>query len=208
MKEYPIITISREYGSGGRIIGKRLAEELGLPFYDKELITRAAADSGLSPEVLEQAEDHTPSSLLYTLSTGNGLAGLMGGVGMPLGDQLFLAQFDAIRKIAGEGPSVIVGRCANYVLKDRPGAIHFFIHADIESRIARITKEYGVPEKEAEAKIAKTDKRRATYYNHYTSVKWGQARNYHLSVDSAALGVERTARLLKAFVTAYREEHD
>ena len=84
MKEYPIITISREYGSGGRIIGKHLAEELGLPFYDKELITRAAADSGLSPEVLEQAEDHTPSSLLYTLSTGNGLAGLMGGVGMPL----------------------------------------------------------------------------------------------------------------------------
>ena len=207
MNTYPTITISRQYGSGGRLIGKRLAEELELPFYDKDLITRAAEVSGLSPEVIAAAEDHTPSSLLYTLSTGGGLAGLVGGVGMPLGDQLFLAQFDAIRKIAAEGPCVIVGRCSNYVLKDRPGALHFFIHADLESRIERITREYGVPEKEAEAKIAKTDKRRATYYNHYTSIKWGQAKNYHLSVDRAALGVEGTAALLRDFAAAYRKRH-
>ena len=207
MNTYPVITISREYGSGGRVIGKRLAEEMALPFYDQELITRTAADSGLSPEVIAAAEDNTPNSLLYTLSTGGGLAGLVGGIGMPLDDQLFLAQFDAIRKIAAEGPCVIVGRCSNYVLKDRPGAIHLFIHADLESRIERITKEYGVPEKEAEAKIAKTDKRRATYYNHYTSIKWGQAKNYHLSVNSAALGIEGTVALIRNFITAYRKQH-
>ncbi len=206
MNTYPVITISREYGSGGRLIGKRLAEELGLPFYDKDLITRAAADSGLSPEVLEAAEDQAPSSLLYTLSTG-GLTGMVGGVGMPLSDRLFLAQFDAIRKIAAEGPCVIVGRCSNYVLRERPGALHFFIHADLDSRIERIIKEYGVPEKEAEAKIAKTDKRRASYYNHYTSVKWGDARNYHLSINSAALGIEGTVALCRDFVTAYRRQH-
>ena len=207
MKEYPVITISREYGSGGRVIGKRLAEELGLPFYDKDLITRAAEDSGLSPVVIAAAEDHTPSSLLYSLSTGGGLTNLLGGTAMPLGDQLFFAQFDAIRKIAAEGPCVIVGRCSNYVLKDRPGALHFFIHADVDSRVKRITEEYGVPEEEAEAKIAKTDKRRATYYNHYTTIRWGQAKNYHLSIDSAALGIEGTVAFLRDFVAAYRKEH-
>ena len=207
MNTYPVITISREYGSGGRVIGKRLAEEMALPFYDQELITRTAADSGLSPEVIAAAEDHTPNSLLYTLSTGGGLAGLVGGIGMPLGDQLFLAQFDAIRKIAAEGPCVIVGRCSNYVLKDRPGAIHLFIHADLESRIERITKEYGVPEKRRKPKSPKPISAAPRITTIRPLLNGARQKNYHLSVNSAALGIEGTVALIRDFITAYRKQH-
>lgn len=197
----PVITISREYGSGGRLIGRLLAEDLGIPFYDRELITRAAADSGLSPEVLAAAENQPPASLLYSLSAGMGYTGLIGGgIELPLADQLFLAQFDTIRKVAEEGPCVIVGRCADYVLRDTPECVHFFIHADMPTRIDRVTKEYGEPEKDAEARILKADKRRASYYNHYTTEKWGAAKTYDCSVDSGKLGIGNTVRLLRAYL--------
>lgn len=138
----PIITIGREYGSGGREIGKLVADKLGVPFYDKEILTRAAEESGLCHELLERHDEKNTVSGMLAGSAGAGLHVGAGGMGlqMPLNQRVFLAQFDAISKIASEGPGVIVGRCADYVLKDRPGVTHIFIYASEERRIARIMR--------------------------------------------------------------------
>lgn len=191
-----IITISREYGSGGRLIGKSLADKLSIPFYDKELLTIVAKRSGFNAEFLEKMENNMTNSLLYTLSTGFASGGFLGKNGLSLNDQAFLEQFDVIRQVAKEGPCVIVGRCADYVLANNNNCINIFIHADLNSRIKRIVNEYGVPADEAKNKITKIDKGRANYYNHYTSLKWGDARNYHLSINSAAIGIDSTVELI------------
>ncbi len=191
-----IITISREYGSGGRLIGKSLADKLNIPFYDKELLTIVAKKSGFNTEFLEKMENNMTNSLLYTLSTGFANGGFLGKNGLSLNDQAFLEQFDVIRQVAKEGPCVIVGRCADYVLANNNNCINIFIHADLNSRIKRIVNEYGVPADEAKNKITKIDKGRANYYNHYTSLKWGDARNYHLSINSAAIGIDGTVELI------------
>ena len=143
-----IITISRQFGSGGGEIGKKLAEELNIPFYDKSIINIAAKDSGFSEDILEYSEEMPINSLLYSIATGNGIGGI-GLTGLPLGDKLFLAQFDAIKKIAAEGPCVLIGRCADYVLNDMDNVINIFIHADIDNRIERIAKTHSLSEEEA-----------------------------------------------------------
>lgn len=196
-----IITISRQFGSGGGYIGKRLAEQLGLPLYDKKVLDIAAKDSGFSEEVLQYSEEMPITSLLYSIATGVGITGAsMGLQGLPLGDKLFLAQFDAIKKIAKEGPCVIVGRCSDYVLRDFPNCINIFVHADMDKRVQRIMKEHSMNEEEAKQKISKIDKRRAGYYNHYTSEKWGVAERYDLTINSSTLGVDKTTDLIKDFV--------
>ncbi len=196
-----IITISRQFGSGGGYIGKLLSEQLGLPLYDKKVLDIAAKDSGFSEEVLEYSEEMPITSLLYSIATGMGIHNAsMGLQGLPLGDKLFLAQFDAIKKIAKEGPCVIVGRCSDYVLRDEANCINIFIHSDMDFRIDRIMREHSLSEEEAKQKITKIDKRRAGYYNHYTSEKWGVAERYDLTVNSSALGLEKTASLIKDFI--------
>ena len=172
-----VITISRQYGSGGRFIGRKLAEALDIPFYDKEIILRAAEESGLSREIMEQLEEKPTNSLLYTLSLNAGL--LRGGTvspELPLSDQVFL------------------------VLRDRKRCVRVYLYADMDSRIARATTYYGLPTDKAREKLQKMDKKRASYHNFYTGMKWGQAENYDLAVNTASLGVDGTVELIRRFV--------
>lgn len=197
-----IVTISRQYGSGGREIGEKLAKKLGIPFYDKELITRAAKESGFSEAAFENVEKKATSSLLYSISMGMNAYGNhdIGFTNLSLDDQVYLAQSNVIRKIALEGPSVIVGRCADYILRDQLDAIHVFIWADLAFRRERAVNKYHLPEEKAEENILKYDKRRANYYNYHASEKWGRAENYHLSIRSDYVGIDNSVELLADYI--------
>ncbi|MCI6039023.1 MAG: cytidylate kinase-like family protein [Clostridiales bacterium] len=196
----PIITIGREYGSGGREIGKLVADKMGIPFYDKEILTRAAEESGLCHELLERHDEKNTVSGMLAGSAGAGLH-MGGGMGlqMPLNQRVFLAQFDAINKIAAEGPSVIVGRCADYVLKDRPGVIHIFIYASEERRIARIMRVEQVDRERARELIRKTDRQRRSYYNFFADGNWGMRSNYDLMIRTDGRRPEDVADAIIAF---------
>lgn len=194
-----IITISRQYGSGGRFIGKLLAEKLGIPLYDNELITLAAQKSGYSESIFENVEKTSTHSLLYSLSMFGTTAGVYG---LPLADKVFIVQSEIIKKVASEGPCVIVGRCADYVLKDEPNIVDVFIHSDMESRIKRAVTYYGLSEDKAKDAIVKTDKRRASYYNYYTGLRWGEANNYEISLYSDKIGIDNCVDILHKFVTS------
>ena len=161
-----IITISRQYGSGGREIGKKIAEHFGIPFYDNELITRAARESGYAETAFENAEKKATNSLLYSIAMGMSAYGSQeaGFSHLSLDDRIYLAQSDIIKKCAEEGPCVIVGRCADYILKDRTDVVHLFVYADLDFRIQRAIQIDGVPREEAESVVIKKDKRRANYY--------------------------------------------
>ena len=184
----PVITISREYGSGGRTIGEKLAKELGIPFYNKELILMAAKESGLSEEYIKKTEQMKSTSFLYGL--------YMGAQALPMNDQIFLVQSKIIREIAEEGPCVIVGRCADYILRERNDLLNVFIHAPLAFRAERAKKVY---EKEAgnmEDFVKKQDKKRASFYNYFSQNKWGDARHYHLAISSE-YGVDFAVEVLK-----------
>ncbi|MDL2224704.1 cytidylate kinase-like family protein [Eubacteriales bacterium OttesenSCG-928-M02] len=201
MANIPIITISRAYGSGGRFIGQKLAEQLSIPFYDREIITRSAKNSGLSEGIFERAEEKATSSFLYSLY----LHGTMGTAGeLPLDEQAFLIQSNIIKDIAKEGPCVIVGRCADYVLRDVENVVNVFIHGKMENRMKRAVTHYHLAEDVAEKEIKKIDKRRATYYRYYTGQIWGDAENYHLSLDSDSVGIEQAVQVIAAFVAAFQ----
>jgi cytidylate kinase len=197
-----LITISRQYGSGGHEIGACLAKKLGIPFYDKELITRAAKESGFAEAAFENAEKKATNSLLYSISMGMNAFGNqdIGFANLSLDDQLYLAQADIIRKIAAEGPCVLVGRCADYVLKDLPNVVHIFIWADMAFRKKRISELYHLPENKAEDEILKMDKRRANYYSYHANERWGKAENYHLSIRSDYIGIENSAECIARFL--------
>lgn len=195
-----IFTIGRQYGSGGRLIGQKLAEELGIPFYDKQLLTIAAKESGFCEEIFETHDEKPTSSFLYSL--------VMGGYGsdsMPLNHKLFLAQFETIKKIAKQGPCVIIGRCADYALEGMPNVVNVFIHADMATRTKRVVEEYGEDPKQAASIISKTDKKRANYYNYYSDKKWGAMDTYNLSVDSGKIGIENSVALIKKFAEMMEE---
>lgn len=195
-----VITISRQYGSGGRFVGKKLAEKLGIPFYDNELISMAAKESGFAESLFENAEKNTTYSLLYSLSMfGTNSAGLYG---LPLSDKVFLIQSDIIKKVASEGPCVIVGRCADYVLRENDDVIHFFLYSDKESRIKRATTYYGLDERKAREAIDKTDKKRSAYYNYYTGERWGDIKNYHMAIDTDSVGIDGCVDILSAYIRA------
>lgn len=197
-----IITISRQYGSGGREIGKKLSEAFGIPFYDNELITRAAKESGFSEKLFERAEDKATNSLLYSIAMGINSFGNqdMGFTNLSLDDRVYLAQSNVIKKVAEEGPCVIVGRCADYVLKERKDVVHLFIHADLDYRVKRATTLYDFPKEKADENILKIDKRRANYYNYHSNDKWGRAENYHISIRSDYMGIHNTVLCLKNFI--------
>lgn len=186
-----IITISRQFGSGGREIGAKLAEKLGIPFYDNELISRAAKESGFAEAAFENAERKATNSLLYSIAMGMNAYGNqdIGFTHLSLDDQIYLAQADIIRKVATEGPCVIVGRCADYVLKDYDNVVNIFIWADLAFRKKRSIELKNLPENKAEEEIVKIDKRRANYYNYHANEKWGKAENYHLSIKSDYVGI-------------------
>lgn len=198
MSKY-VITIGRQYGSAGKEIGFKLAEKLGIKCYDNELLKEAAKESGLCEQIFESHDEKPTQSFLYSLvmdtySLGYNNAGYLD---MPLSHKVFLAQFDAIKKIADRESCVMVGRCADYALEGYSNVLSVFILADMEARIARI-KERNSVTKDSDAKdiILKTDKKRASYYNYYTSKKWGDAKSYDLCINSGIFGVDGTVDLL------------
>jgi len=197
-----IITISREFGSGGRDIARAIAKHYDIPYYDNELLSRAAKDSGISEDVFESHDEKPASSFLYSLVAESYTAGYIGNnyAQMPINQKLFLAQFDAIKKIAEEGPCVIIGRCADYALEDNTNRLSIFIHGSLENRIKRVVRDFKINESKAKELITKTDKRRATYYNHYTNKKWGHCSSYDLTIDSALLGVNGSIELIKEYI--------
>ncbi len=202
MSKKIVITIGRQFGSGGRYVGRLLAEKLGIPFYDKELLSEAAKNSGICEEIFEEHDEKPTRSLLFSLVTGmqNHMASGNFYMDMPLNHKIFLAQFDAIRRIAGEGSCVIVGRCADYVLRDDPNAVSVFVKGDMKSKIDRAVKYYGIEEDKAEERIRKADKQRAHYYNYYATATWGDVDNYDLVVDTGVLGVEGAVELIAKFL--------
>lgn len=197
-----IITISRQFGSGGREIGAKLAKMLDIPFYDNELISRAAKESGFSVEAIENADKRASNSLLYSLALGMNSYGAQGAgiMHLSLDDQIYIAQADVIRKVAAEGPCVIIGRCADYILRDYANAVHIFIWADMEARKERAIKVYNVEEEKVDDIIIKTDKRRANYYNYHANEKWGKAENYHLSLRSDTIGIDNCVDCIIKYV--------
>lgn len=197
-----IITISREFGSGGREIGKILAEQLDIPFYDKELLEIASKESGICQELFVKHDESSTNSFLFSLVMGNYPVTADGRINpdMPLNHKIFLAQFDTIKSLAEKGPCVIVGRCADYVLKNMPNVINFFISGNIIEKKARILERYDIEKNKAEDFIRKTDKRRASYYNYYTDMKWGEAKNYDLCINSSKTGVEGAVKLMKDYI--------
>lgn len=196
-----IITIGRQFGSGGKEIGEKLAKKMGIPFYDKELLKRAAKESGLCEEIFENFDEKPTSSFLYSLVMDPySLGYTSNGFEMPLNHKVFLAAFDTIKKIADEGPCVIVGRCADYALHDYNNCVNLFIHAPMEERIKRISKKYDLTADKAKDMILKKDKQRASYYNYYSTHKWADIKNYHLSIDSSLLGIDGTMNMIADFV--------
>lgn len=198
MSSRTVITIARQYGSGGREIGEMLAQKLGVPYYDKELIALAAKKSGLSEEVFRQADERATSSLLYSLVMGTyGFGGGVAGMNdMPINDKLFLIQADIIRKAAEKGACVIVGRCADYVLRERKDCLKVFIHADRDSRLRRAVEKYGIDPAKVSDFLTKKDKQRANYYNFYTNKKWDSMQNYNLIIDSSVFTSEQAVELI------------
>ena len=197
-----IITIGRQYGSAGREIGNKLASELGIKLYDKEMLDRAANDSGICQELFETHDEKPTNSFLYSLVMDTYSMGYSTGAmnEMPLNHKVFLAQFDAIKKIADEGPCILVGRCADYALESYDNVMSVFIHADMNARIKRIARIYDLTDAKAKDMIQKADKRRASYYNYYTNKRWGDAESYDFCLSSSELGIEGTVQVLKKLV--------
>lgn len=190
-----IITIGRQYGSGGREIGNKIAKAYGIGYYDKELLAAASEKSGIAVDVFEKHDEKYISSFLYSL-----VAGAYGENGLPMDHKIFLEQLRTIKDIADKGPCVIIGRCADYALRDYDNVINIFLHGDVEKRVERAAQAYGIDRSKAAEVVIKTDKQRASYYNFYTGRKWGEISNYDLTVDSTKLGIENTVKLIMDFV--------
>lgn len=198
MKQNKIITISRQYGSGGRIVGKKLADSLGIPFYDNELITLAAEKTGLSVECFQDAEKTSVGNLFFSLTS---LSPSIDSVGLPLNEKIFLVQSQVIKEVAEAGSCVIVGRSADYVLSEYPNCINIFLQADLSDRVERAIHTYHRDAQGAESMVIKTDKRRANYYNYFTGRKWGKAENYDLILNTSRMDLDKIVEVLKTYVS-------
>ncbi|MDR3332407.1 MAG: cytidylate kinase-like family protein [Synergistaceae bacterium] len=193
MKTYSV-TIAREYGSGGRLIGKQLASELGIGFYDKELIVLAARESGLHEDFIETMDQKKASSFFYNLYMPYNV--------VPIPEQIFLAQSKAIKDLAERESCVIIGRCGDYVLGDVKNCVRIFIHAPMEYRVELVKKEYQEGGNSPVEFIRKQDKYRASYYDFFTQHKWGRAQNYNICLDSS-IGIAKTVGILKTYIEEY-----
>ncbi len=197
-----IYTIGREFGSGGREVGEKLAAKLGIKIYDKELLQQAAKDSGFCEEIFENHDEKPTNSFLYSLVMDTySVSGYSAApfLDMPLNHKVFLAQFETIKKIAEKESCVIVGRCADYALSDNPDCINVFVHADLDVRIKNVSRNLNITENKARDIINKTDKQRASYYNYYTSKKWGDSKSYNLSLDAGKLGTDNCVEMILKF---------
>lgn len=201
MAKDTIITIGRQCGSGGREVGIALSKELEIPYYDKELLKRAAKESGLCEEVFEKFDEKPTSSLLYSIVMDPYSLGISAnGIDMPINHKVFLAAFDTIKKVADEGPCVMIGRCADYALSDYKNVVNFFLFAPLEERIQRVSERMGITPEKAKDYIQKTEKQRASYYNYYTTKKWGATTSYNFCLDTSILGIDGTVELIKNIV--------
>ena len=203
-----IITIGRQAGSGGRQIGEKLAGEYDIKFYDKELLSRAAKESGYCEEMIELHDETPTNSFLYNLVMDTYSFGYNAStfVDMPISHKIFLAQFDTIKKIAEEGPCVIVGRCADYALSNFDNVINLFIYADLEDRIKRVMDNYSLTYEQAKDTVNKTDKKRSSYYNYYSSKKWGRAETYDMCINSSLLGIDGSVKLIKQIIEDFENK--
>lgn len=190
-----IITIAREYGSGGRLIAQRVAEKLGIVYYDNEIIDLAAKELGFDIDTIRKAAEEKSSSFMYTMSSS--------AFTLPLNDQVFATQSKIIRHLAKHDSCIIVNGCADYVLEDYEHVLTVFVHAPLESRMRRVQEDYKEADEDVKQYVIKKDKRRSNYYNYYTTKKWGQLKNFDLTVNSD-LGIEEVADMI---VKLYKEEN-
>lgn len=194
-----IITISREFGSGGRTIAKQVAETLGIPYYDKELVKQVAVETGFDERYIEQEGEYAPvKSMLAYAFAGRGTQGVMNG--MSANDFLWVIQRKVILDLAERGPCVIVGRCADYILRDREDCLNVFIHAPMTQRAQRIVRLYGESDQAPEKRLTDKDKKRKVYYKNYTDGEWGMSQNYHLCLDSGTLGIDTCVGIIAGLV--------
>lgn len=201
MEKKIVVTIGRQFGSGGRHIGKQLAEQLGIAYYDKELINLASKESGICGEFFEKADERTSGSLLKALAMGFSMNNAIFQSNDYLSNEsLFRIQSDVIRKVAAEGSCVLVGRCADYILRDYPHCINIFVSASMDDRIRRAMEYNQLSEKDAEEFIRKADKSRASYYNYYTDKTWGAAESYDLCINTSVYGIDRTVEFIRSFI--------
>ena len=184
-----VITISREFGSGGRTIGKKVAEKLGIPCYDSEIVQKMTEETGFAPEYVKEAGEYVPGSFLSSAFSNRTF-------GPTNEDILWEHQYKVITALAEKGPCVIVGRCADYILRDKTDCLKVFIHADMAFRTKRIVEVYGEREQSPEERLRDKDKRRAAYHRFCTNMKWGHAQNYHLTLDSGVLGIDKCAEII------------
>ena len=207
MSTNTIITIERQYGSGGHLIGEKLAESLGIPFYDSELIKVAAKESGICEEIFESFDEKPTTSFLYSLVMDPYSLGYnSNSFDLPLNHKVFLAAFDTIKELASKGPCVFVGRCADYALEDFDNCISVYVHAPFEDRIKRIENEYGIPNGKSKEMLMKKDKQRSSYYNYYSSNKWGYPKSYDLCLNSSYLGIDGSVDLIKKIIAMKESE--
>lgn len=202
-----IYTIGREFGSGGKNVGEKLAERLGIKLYDKELLQKAAKESGFCEEIFENHDEKPTSSFLYSLVMDTySVSGYSSTpfLDMPLNHKVFLAQFETIKRIAEQESCVIVGRCADYALAENPDCLNVFIHADMDYRIKNVSQKLNITEAKAKDLIQKKDKQRASYYNYYTSKRWGDSRSYDICLDNSKIGEDACVDL----ILSYRELFD
>ncbi len=202
-KNNVVIAIGRQYGSGGFKLGTRIAEELGIPCYDKELVELAAEKSNMSNEALKHVDERATGSLLYSIVTGTYTSYGLGGplyYDLPINDKLFLAQSEVIREVAEKGPCVIIGRCADYVLKNSGfNCISVFVYAGIEYRVKNVMAKTGLVYSKAKESIQKTEKHRRAYYDYYTNRQWGNMTNYDLCINIEEAGEDLTVEMIKAY---------
>lgn len=194
-----IITISRQYGSGGRYIGENLAKAISADFYDKEILNIAAEESGIAKELFEQHDEKPNTSLLFSMVSGvrSGDISAM-QIDLPLNHKIFLAQFEAIKTIAQkDGKHVFVGRCADYVLRNNPNTLRVFIYADLETKVERIVEHFDMDEKQAKNALVKKDRERNSYYNYFTGMEWGDKSNYDLCINTSKISYDRAVELIK-----------
>lgn len=202
-----IITIGRQYGSGGREIGKKLAEKLGIPFFDKELLARVAQESGFCEEMIRNHDERPTNSFLYNIVMDSYTFGYNAAyLDMPISQKVFLAQFDTVKKIAEEGACVIVGRCADYALSEYPNCLNLFIYGKEDAKAKRISERQNVSLAEAKNMCVKRDKQRQSYYNYYSNKKWGRADSYDLCIDSGKLGIDGTVEFIADYIKRLENE--
>ncbi len=201
-----IITISRAFGSGGRTIGREVAKRLGIPCYDKELVDKVAEESGFHADFIEEAGEYAPvtNSFLFNIAVSPNPMAMMGS--MSMSDKLFVTQTNVIRSYADQGPCVIIGRCADYILRDREDCLHVFIHSDMEHRAKRIVELYGETKQTPQKRLIDKDNKRKVYYKHYTGRNWGEAQNYHLSLNSGLIGVDKCVDFIVDIAKIYENE--